>query len=352
MVRSAAAVLAVLILPAFVGAQQAPTSHTVVDGDTLWDLAQRFYADPFDWRLIWEANQDEVPNPNLILPGQVLDIPGGTMAVVDADADPAEDEELAEVAVSVQDAANPAPQGPPRTVFYREGGQRGRVVVAAAPEYAVVPRDVAFSAPWLIPLETEPQHIGRLARFAGGAARSETPRTYDQVLLESVGTPPAVGSTLRIYRVSRTIESVGEVVLPTGLLTVTEHTPDGALARVTQEYDRIQLGDFVGPVPSYRIAEGDYPMDVSSGPAAMVMGFAGTNEVQDIGSVAFLDVGADQGIVVGDEFEYRNPMAGDAVEGRLQVVSVRPGVASARVMDMDDAVFEQGIVVRLSKKMR
>jgi hypothetical protein len=84
----------------------------------------------------------------------------------------------------------------------------------------------------------------------------------------------------------------------------------------------------------------------------MVMGFAGFNEVQDIGSVAFLDVGSDQGIVIGDEFEYLNPQAGaNVVEGRLQVVGVQEGMASARILGMDDAVFEQGIVVRLSKKM-
>jgi hypothetical protein len=39
MVRSAAAILAVLILPGFATAQQASGSHAVVDGDTLWDLA-------------------------------------------------------------------------------------------------------------------------------------------------------------------------------------------------------------------------------------------------------------------------------------------------------------------------
>jgi len=69
--------------------------------------------------------------------------------------------------------------------------------------------------------------------------------------------------------------------------------------------------------------------------------------------VAFLDLGADQGIVIGDEFEYLNPRAGsNVVEGRLQVVGVQPGIAAARGVEVDEAVFEQGIVVRLSKKMR
>ena len=41
MVRSAAAVLAVLIIPSFAQAQEPQGTHTVVDGNTLWDLAQR-----------------------------------------------------------------------------------------------------------------------------------------------------------------------------------------------------------------------------------------------------------------------------------------------------------------------
>ena len=81
MVRSAAALVAILILPAFVVAQEIPGTHTVVDGDTLWDLAQEFYGNPFDWRRIWNANQDQVVDPNLIVPGQVLTIPDGQSEV-------------------------------------------------------------------------------------------------------------------------------------------------------------------------------------------------------------------------------------------------------------------------------
>ncbi|MEE2900605.1 MAG: LysM peptidoglycan-binding domain-containing protein [Gemmatimonadota bacterium] len=81
MVRSAAAILAVLILPEIALAQQAQGDHTVVNGDTLWDLAQQYYGDPFDWRRIWTANQANIADPNLIVPGQVLVIPGTAPSV-------------------------------------------------------------------------------------------------------------------------------------------------------------------------------------------------------------------------------------------------------------------------------
>ncbi len=39
--------------------------------DTLWDLATRFYNDPFQWHTIWENNQ-YIDNPDLIYPGDKL----------------------------------------------------------------------------------------------------------------------------------------------------------------------------------------------------------------------------------------------------------------------------------------
>ena len=48
--------------------------YTVVPGDTLWSLAQKYYNDPWDWPLIWEMNTDLVSDPHWIYPGQVLKI--------------------------------------------------------------------------------------------------------------------------------------------------------------------------------------------------------------------------------------------------------------------------------------
>ena len=74
--------------------------------------------------------------------------------------------------------------------------------------------------------------------------------------------------------------------------------------------------------------------------------------MQSIGQVAFLDVGTDDGIALGDEFTLYNSSDTDAAEGLLQVVGLADETSAARVMRMRDAVFEQGVVVRLTKKMR
>lgn len=48
-------------------------TYTVVQDDTLWDIAVRAYGDGFKWVEISKANN--LPNPDLIHPGNVLKLP-------------------------------------------------------------------------------------------------------------------------------------------------------------------------------------------------------------------------------------------------------------------------------------
>lgn len=56
-------------------AAPAPVIYTVVSGDTLSGIAQRFYGDASAYMRIFEANRDKLNDPNLIHPGQDLVIP-------------------------------------------------------------------------------------------------------------------------------------------------------------------------------------------------------------------------------------------------------------------------------------
>lgn len=51
------------------------TLITVKEGDTLWDLAGEHLGNNFDWTKIYELNKDKIDNPDLIYPGQVLELP-------------------------------------------------------------------------------------------------------------------------------------------------------------------------------------------------------------------------------------------------------------------------------------
>lgn len=77
----------VLLLPAGVFAQPAGAAqeavppggivHTVVPGDTLWDLSAKYMGSPWRWKEIWELNRF-VTNPHYVYPGiRIVIVPSG-----------------------------------------------------------------------------------------------------------------------------------------------------------------------------------------------------------------------------------------------------------------------------------
>jgi nucleoid-associated protein YgaU len=53
-------------------APNAPDTYTVKRGDTLWDISSLFLTSPWRWPELWGMNLDQIRNPHLIYPGQIL----------------------------------------------------------------------------------------------------------------------------------------------------------------------------------------------------------------------------------------------------------------------------------------
>ncbi len=53
----------------------AAATYTVVKGDSLSKIAKHFYGNANRWRRIFDANRDQLDDPDRIEPGQVLKIP-------------------------------------------------------------------------------------------------------------------------------------------------------------------------------------------------------------------------------------------------------------------------------------
>jgi nucleoid-associated protein YgaU len=55
--------------------EMAERSYTVQSGDTLSHIAKAHYGKPSKWHAIFDANRDQLQDPDKIFPGQVLKIP-------------------------------------------------------------------------------------------------------------------------------------------------------------------------------------------------------------------------------------------------------------------------------------
>ena len=70
-------VLALALMASMVSAQVVdlksshPVEYIVKEGDTLWDISQKFLEDAWLWPEIWQVNE-QIDNPHLIFPGDVI----------------------------------------------------------------------------------------------------------------------------------------------------------------------------------------------------------------------------------------------------------------------------------------
>jgi hypothetical protein len=348
MVRSAAAILALFI---FTGAAEAQQRHTVVDGETLWGLAQRYYNDPWRWPRIYEANRapsGQVEDAHWIYPGEVIIIP-------DVEATPV----VAGVVIEPVPAPvqpGPAPVitvetvEPERTVFYNSGGAQGGFVLSGTQNTRLaVPREVAVSAPWLGPESGPPPHIGTVTEFSG-ADDELVSRTiampFDRIQIALPGLAAARGTELLAFRISGEVPGVGQVLQPTGVLAVSDPTPEGAIALVVTVFEHLSVGDFLQPLPTYALRPGVLAQPVTTGADATIIGFAREHAINSLHDVAFLDQGSDQGVSIGEGLG-----GPPEIEGRLQVIQVHPDHASARIIWLRNPVFQTGGIVGLDRRM-
>lgn len=58
----------------FAEEKSSPEIYKILPEDTLWDLSEEFYGDPWKWKIIWSSNS-YIQNPDLIYPGNKLFIP-------------------------------------------------------------------------------------------------------------------------------------------------------------------------------------------------------------------------------------------------------------------------------------
>ncbi len=358
MVRPWVLALTALVATPLLGSAQetdpvAADPHTVVRGNTLWDLAAAYCRNPFEWPTLFDANREVVEDPHWIYPGERLQIAcaGGVVGMVEVVSTEGGETVLKDLG-----------RVPGRTLFYQGSGSTrsgGMSVSNNAPVLLMaVTEDQFYSAEWLVDAIGSDGSIGRLEELAPfDEARGETQAAlvHNRVRIRmSDENRPPVGSELVAFRIHRVIEGLGRVALPTGRLTVTSVEDAGVVAVVEREYERMAMGDRVVLAPDFDLVAGAEPSPISGGVEASIIAFADDRRLYNSGNVAFLDVGSAQGVEIGDEFDvYAGDHDGWSAEsiGRVQVLRVDGQWSAARITDLNTPIFEPGLAVRLTRKM-
>jgi LysM repeat protein len=318
-----------ILLPVGAFGQQAPSEtakssegivHTVVAGDTLWDLSAKYLGSPWKWTEVWERNRF-ISNPHYIYPGiQVVIVPPGAR----------------EIALGQEPASASGPAG---------------TVVAVAPSTEAIKPAVRTPTPPHVPyLDIKPADFVRAGEFSREAPKGignihggKDPKVGfvdgDTVYLSLRKEIPA-GQLLGVYRVRGPIDSPGSrsvsgyVSYLIGVIQAGPKVDGQATARVRQSFEDLTRADLISEViPAYT------PVRIDPGadgvPSSVIAGRLGNKELAQ-GDFVYLDQGASSGVAVGNVF-------------RLFVqTGAAPGAASSSASGTVRFEVARAVVVRVS----
>jgi len=285
-----------ILLPIGAFAQQAPAEsaarpsegivHTVVAGDTLWDLSSKYLGSPWKWTEIWERNRF-LTNPHYIYPGiQVVIVPPGAR----------------EFALEQEPAAAAGPAETP---------------AAAAPSVEAVQPPVPRVTPPRVPyLDIKPEEFVRAGEFLkdaptgiGAIMGGKEPKVGfvegDTVYLSLRKEIPA-GQLLGVYRVRGPIDSPGKrpvsgyVKYLIGVIQAVPNVDGQAAANVRHSFEDLTRADLISEeIPAYA------PVRIDPGadgiPCSVITGRLWNEELAQ-GDFIYLDQGASAGVAVGNVF--------------------------------------------------
>jgi LysM repeat protein len=362
---------------------QAPESHTVQQGETLWSLAQQFLGDPLLWPEIYRLNTGVVEDPHWIYPGEELRLqPGADTGATVAQAAPppaAADTTPAapapDVVVDQNYAAQPT-QGPAaaqqsvpattgRTVFFPSGGSSIRtpsVQIREAQAYRAVRRGEFYSSGFLT--EGQPLSAGRVAVNAQTSllgniiTRQSTSYLEDAVVDEPPGDTLVAGDMLLAYTRGEEVPGFGEIIRPSGMLRVVGPMGNRYRATVVEVYDQINSQQEFIKVAPFVFNSSRHAEPITNGIQGQVIALRDPREVVVLNTVLFIDKGADDGVRLGDIFEivasHDDPERGGTLEqdqGRALVVNVRGRSATAVLVELYRGDVRAGSLARQVRRM-
>lgn len=348
--------------------------HTVRRGDTLWDLAEFYLSDPFLWPELYRLNTVVVEDPHWIYPAEELALPGPG-EIVERPVVPGEErvpgEEYAERVPIPEVPVDHVPQEVPQfaegqqTIFVKRDLTTTTLTYEPTPPLAAksVTDGDFYGAGMLIQLdELGPRGV---LVDAGIPQNVEAPVVELTNQFESVyvshpgGEPPQPGDRVLLTRIEERIRPYGHVVRPTGIAVIAAVHEEVSTAIIVWVFDKISVGNTVSALEYFEMERGVFAEPVAAGPTGELVGLLDAQFVPMVGDLGFVNVGRNQGLVVGDEFQLFAPARMSNMGYRVpeepialgRVVRVTEQTATIRFLSQQHAAINNGLPVRLVRKM-
>lgn len=239
-----------------------PQSYTVKEGDTLWDITQTYYGDPYQWPKVWSYNP-EITNPHWIYPGAKVQLRPG-------------DDEVVKTA--------------PRGFSYAKTRTGGTQAVYMA-EYGFLNKDALPDAGYIIGANAEHMML------------SDTDSVYVRF---NEGFEPEIGHVYTVFRTMRKYERMpsekGTLVRIIGEVTLQDYDQEHQVGRavVVNALDAIERGFRIAPLnPEFHWVD---VVPAADSLHTKVVASLYPRKLPSTNQIVFVDAGAEQGVVVGNRF--------------------------------------------------
>lgn len=308
--------------------------YVVQKGDTLWDIAGRFLADPFRWPSLWEKNR-YIADPHWIYPGNPIDLAELERRLDEADAQARADAAGAttDAGLIPADAGTMDPEALARTQREQaapEGGSRLRLSLPARKEDHRYDVNQGFIA------DEDLRGLGRVVDWP--VREREMASELDTVYLAlGSGQTAVVGDRFSIIRQGDRVShpsrwaTVGYRYVHLGDAVVTAVSGRVLTATVVRALDGIMRGDRIRAFEPFFVEV--RPKAAARAVNAVVVASKWETTVNAEHDVVYVDKGSEDGVEPGNVFVVSRP--GRTVSqpdvGRVRT----PGLPIARLLVLE-----------------
>ena len=333
--------------PAPAPAVEEHPAYIIKQGDTLWDISNTFFKDPFLWPFIWKANPS-ITNPDLIFTGNKLVIPSLTPIerVLKAEAAPKEplgekqavvEEPIPAKAATQQEGISGAHITTPKPTGEETAGVGSRIIMPEQQIYPIIDKYAMISAGFVNEEESGDT-------ITGGPEEGKSVFGYDDIVYVSmhdaesvkIGDKYLIYTSLHKVKHPITNKSFGKLIKGLGLLQIIAKDPAAKVltARITLSFDAIEkdnmLTPYQEPVPVYNASQ-KKAKDISG----YILEVTDKRTINAQTDVVYLDKGNADGVEPGDGFiVYEEPDKKGfpkKIVGEVQVLLVKEHTSTAIV---------------------